>query len=448
MKRLAGQPRESGADALSVLLGLGQRARRAQTPAELGFVMVNETMALARYRQAFLWTASDGVVAASGVTRCERNTPFMIWLDRLMRGIAPSLDSARKVTQADFSGIAREQWCEWLPAHLLLLPMRTPDRQPSGILAFAREEAWSEAETLFLAEAAEAYGLAWAWHHWARPWPRLRARVGRIRGRWAILAVALMLAGALPVRLSVLAPGEVVAHDPAVVRAPIDGVIERVFVRPNQSLQAGTKLFAMDTTVTGGKMEVARKALLTANSEYEQAAQQAFSDAKAKAQLGVLAGHIGERQAEIAYYRDLLARSEVRAPRDGVAVMDDPADWTGRPVSVGEKVLAIADEQDVEIEGWLSPADLIELAPGAPVTLFPNADPLRPVRARLRYLAYESQVRPDGTMGHRLRASLEPGSARPRLGLKGTIRLDGGHVPLIYWLFRRPLALVRQSTGL
>ncbi|HET7863667.1 MAG TPA: hypothetical protein VFL86_04610, partial [Burkholderiaceae bacterium] len=38
------------------LLQLSRRARDAATPADLGFVMVNETLQLLPYRQAALWS--------------------------------------------------------------------------------------------------------------------------------------------------------------------------------------------------------------------------------------------------------------------------------------------------------------------------------------------------------------------------------------------------------
>jgi hypothetical protein len=96
----------------------------------------------------------------------------------------------------------------------------------------------------------------------------------------------------------------------------------------------------------------------------------------------------------------------------------------------------------------VAPGDVIDLPDHAPVTLFLNTDPLHPVHAALRYVGYETMMRPDGTLGHRLRASLDEGQEKPRLGLKGTVRLDGDRVPLAYWLLRRPLAATRQLLGL
>ena len=440
--------RTAPGDVLSVVLGLGQRVRRVGSAAELAFVMVNESVALAPYRQAALWTPAGGIVAVSGVAVPERNAPFTLWLDRLLRLLAPTLDGPRKLEASDVPGTVAEQWAEWLPAHLLAIPLHAPDAKPLGVIGFARPQPWSEAETLFLAEIAETYALAWAWHHKPGPWQALRTGFHRIKHRWWLTALTVAAIGLVPVRLSVLAPGEVVARDPAAIRAPIEGVIDKVLVRPNEMVASGQLLFELDTTSVRGKLEVAQQSLTTARAEYEQAALQAFSDAKAKAQFGILAGHIGERKADIAYLTGLLERSRIKAPQAGVAVLDDPSDWVGRPVEVGEKVLSVADEHDTELEGWLAPRDMIDLPPDSPVTLFLNTDPIHPVQATLRYVAYESMLLPDGTLAHRLRAAITGPGDKPRLGLKGTLRIAGHRVPLAYWLFRRPRAVVRQTLGI
>ena len=446
---MAAEAQKTGpGDILSVVLGLGQRVRRAGSVEELTFVMVNETVALAPYRQAVLWSADCGIVAVSGVAAPERNAPFTLWLDRMMRSIAPRLDGPRKLEADDVAAAERDQWTEWLPSCLLAIPLRAPDGKALGILAFARPQQWSEGETLFLAEIAETYGLAWAWYRKPGPWQALRHRITGAKYRWWLTAAAVVAIGLLPVRLSVLAPGEVVARDPAAIRAPVEGVIDRVLVHPNETVVTGQLLFELDTTSVRGKLEVAQQALTTAKAEYEQAALQAFSDAKAKAQFGILAGHIGERKADIAYLTGLLERSRIKAPQAGVAVLDDPSDWIGRPVEVGEKVLSVADEHDTELEGWVAPRDMIDLPPGSSATMFLNIDPIRPVHATLRYVAYESMLLPDGTMAHRLRAAITDPGDKPRLGLKGTIRLEADRVPLAYWLFRRPLAVLRQTAGI
>ena len=299
-----------------------------------------------------------------------------------------------------------------------------------------------------LAELAHAYGHALAalrrpslWAEWRI---KLRARRRLLLGG----GIALLALTAFPVPLTVLAPAEVVAVNPAVIRAPLDGVVEAILVHPNDRVAGGQMLFALDDTMLKGKVEVAEKALATAEAELRQLSQQAVFDPSAKPKLAVASGRRDEQAAELATLQSQMERIHVKAPRPGIAVLDDPTEWVGRPVAVGEKVMALAEERDTEIEAWLAPGDAIDLAPGAPLVLFLNVAPLAPVHARIKTVAYEATPRPDGTVAHRVRARIDGGEDRPRLGLKGTARLSGSRVPLLYWVLRRPIAATRAWAGL
>jgi len=354
----------------------------------------------------------------------------------------------------------------------------------------ARDTPWQPGEIGLLTEWMDIWGHAWKvqakpgarsrWRMLTSLWPdagqRLAARhswlsaagwrarlqrgrdwrpsdvAGQIKKLWrnrslrySILALAVML---FPVRFSVLAPGELVPAQPAVVRAPLDGTVDTFFVAPNSTVKAGDKLFQLDLTTLSSRLAVARQGLVTAEAEYRQSAQQAVFDPKSKAQLAALQGRIAERQAEAELLQAQFAKAQATAPRDGIVLMDDPSEWIGKPVSTGERIITIAGEDDAEVEAWLGPGDIIELPPGAEITLYLNTAPLSPVEASLRYLAHEAVARPDGSFAYRLRATLAEGQERPRVGLKGTVKVRGGRVPLIYWALRRPLASLRQITGL
>ena len=431
---------------LITLLGLEEHARKAANSTELGFVMVNDSRALTFYRQAALFIDGEGLKAVSGVAGIETGAPFTLWLERVFKRLAS--DEIRKADSADLDGADAEEWSEWLPPHALLLPLKDREGRQLGTLLLARDDEWGEQDVALLTRASDFYGHAWAVLHRPSPIAHWRAKLTAIP-KWRLkMAAGIVLALLFPVRLSVLAPAEVVAHDPAVIRSPMEGVIEKVQVRPNQQVAEGDRLFELDRTTLTGKLEVAKKALSTAQAELDQATQQAFFDPKAKGTLAVIRARIEERGAEAAQLDDLMNRSQVKAPRAGVAVLDDPAEWQGRPVNVGEKVLAVASPNDVEVEAWLAPSDVIALEKGDPVNLFLNAEPLSPVSAKLLYVTYEAIPQPDGTLGHRVRAELAKGEVGPRLGLKGTARLDGHRVALIYWLARRPLAVVRNFLGM
>ena len=439
---------------LGSLVQLGKRARSAATLEELGFIAVNETHALVPYRQAALWRrdakGAGGILALSGAPAIERDAPFALWLERVLAAIdrndagAP----ARAVGTADLPKELGEEWADWLPPRGLWLPIPGRDGAPMGALFLARDPPWQDSEGRLLVELADIYGHAWAGLRGAsrRSWRALLPLL-RDRRKQAAIAVALFALLWLPVTQSALAPAEVVPLEPAVVRAPIDGVVDQVVVQPNQDVKADQLLLTLDPTTVQNRLEVARKALEVAEAESRQAAQQSLFDDKSRSQLAALQGRLEQRRAEVAYVGSLLDRLSVKADRPGIAVFEDRNDWTGRPVTIGERILTIADPDHAELEIRLSVPDAITLEPGAPVAFFLNVAPERSISAVLRYASYEATLSPDGVLSYRLKARFGDGQAPPRIGLKGTAKIYGQRVSLFYFLMRRPLAALRQLVG-
>lgn len=452
---------------LMTLLGLMKRAREAATTEELSFMLVNDTRALAVYRQAALWFGDGGVKALSGVIQPEANAPYVHWLSRACAHFSatypaqPTVVSAASLTQED-----AQEWTDWLPQYGLWLPLRwqgagdgSSDKPQAGGLLLAGESVWPAEGVTLLQEWVEAWSQSWQTHRrqasWS--WRRLRGAVlsawktraqtpwwKQPRLRWlAVIAVVLMF----PVRLTVLAPGELVPAHPAVIRAPLDGVIEQFDVKPNALVKAGQPLFHFDEAAITARRETAAQQLNAAEAEYRAAAQDALADDKSRNQLAILLGKVEEKRADATYYNGQWSRSHVVAPSDGIAMVDDPTDWIGKPVQTGERIMSIASPDDKEVEVWLPLGEAIDLPPGAGVKLYLAANPLSAVTARVRYVAYESQPQPDGLYAYRVRATLDHATPQ-RVGEKGTAKLYGGHVPFVYWVLRRPLALVRQRIGL
>lgn len=450
---------------LAATWSLLARLPQAEDDRALAFLLLNDSVALAPYRQAAMWLVGEGVYSLSGVVQVEANAPYVHWLEQVAAHLHAAGAGAGVFTAADLPEALASEWAQWWPAQGLWLPVAGAgagtgaEKAAAGGAVFLREPAWSAPEVQALAAWTAAWAEAFHGRHRAslsglRSWrARLQSFISpdpqRAWWRQTRWQVALGLAALLlfPVRLSVLAPAELVPARPAVVRAPLDGVIEQFHVLPNQPVRKGEPLFGFDEAVMRTRLEVAHQALSAAEVDYRQSAQLALSDARAKSQLALLTGKIEERRAEVALASEQMKRSRVLAPEDGVVLMDDPSEWIGKPVTVGERILRIAAPSDREVEAWLPLADAISLAPGAPVTLYLQASPLSPVPARLRYMAHDAQVRPDGQYAYRVRATLE-GETTHRVGLKGTAKLQGDWVPLAYWMLRRPLAALRGLAGL
>lgn len=460
---------------LLMLLELQRQAWRQAAAPELRYHIVNQTRRLIAYRQAaFLAVGERGratLEAVSNIAVLEPNAPFAQWLEEAVRTVATG-DNANKVHVVDpatLPAAVRSAWGEWGPAQVLWCPLRKPETPreapgggPEGAapgaaaesrakaapplagLWLGRDEPWTDGEILLLSHLAEGYGHAW----WALSGKR--AKRHGLRRALLPLLVLLAVAGALaiPVPMSTLAPAEIQTSNPVIVAAPLDGVIDRFHVQPNQPVAAGQPLFSFESTVLRSRFEVARKGLTQAEAELLTASQAAFADPQTKARVAQLRAQVELRRAEMALARDLLERVTVKAERAGIAVFTDVNDWLGKPVSVGERVLTLADPQAPEIDIMVPVGDALVLEPGSPVELFLNVDPLHPLQARLTHASYEAGLSAAGVLSYRVKAALDAGEAPPRIGLRGTAKILGDRVPLALYLFRRPLALLRQSLGI
>ena len=421
---------------------LERQARAATDSGQLAYALVNDGQALFGFRHAALVIAGR-VRALSGVSQVEPNAPFVAFVER---AAAQLLAQGR---QAD-AGVVVPSWLdpqpqaasrELSPAEAFWLPLKDRRDEVFGGLWLARERAWSPAEQALLAQLGDTYGHAWLALQPRQPW-RLRWPRRRVLALGAALSLGLLL----PVRQSVLAPAEVVPLGGRVVAAPLDGVVGEFLVKPNQPVRAGDLLLRFDDTTLRAQADVAERALGVAEAELKANAQRAFADAESSARLDLLAARVEQKRAERDYARDLLARSELRAERDGIAVFADAERWTGKPVQTGERLLELADLAQAELRIELPVGDAIDLAPGAEVALFLDSDPLHRHEARLQRQAYEAETSAAGQLAYRLDASFA--AAAPRIGLRGTAKLYGERVPLGLFLLRRPLAALRQSVGL
>jgi multidrug efflux pump subunit AcrA (membrane-fusion protein) len=430
-------------DLLESYLTLCRQARALGRRAELEFLLVNASRELAPMAQAVL-VIDARVQRLSGVSQVDAQAPFVKAVKKL---VAAELRQAGEPRVFDLSAA---DGCSELPPHALWLPFA--GMTGSGAL-FLRTQDWPPADRQWLAE-------------WASVWLHAWKAAGRAGGggtplrRWMLrlltpAAVAALAAAGwfVKVPLTVLAQAELVSRNPVVVRAPFDGVVGEMRVLPNQRVAAGAPLFDYDRSLLRARLDVARQAADTAQAELRQAQQQALSDPAWLAQLAPLAGKLEERRTEHRHLSGQFARTQVAAPEAGIVQLDDAAEWAGRPVAAGERVLRIARNDDVELELWIGIDDLVPLAQDAALTMHPNPDPLRAIPARLRSLSWEATSRPDGSLAYRARATIDAPPAAGStgsigsIGVKGVARIAGEPVRLGYWVLRRPLAALRQFFG-
>jgi len=446
------RPTALESNSILILLQLEQAVRRVLEIDALPFLIVNETRRLFNYRQAVLFSLADGkpshplrVQAISSVAVVDRNAPMVQWLEQVLANLyaADTELKTRRFQSDNLPADLAQTWQEYSLPHAAWAPLRTPSGKVLGGLWLARELPWEDSDLGLLERLCETYAHAWQ----SLPKPVAKSIFTRPAVRYS--AFALLLGLLIPVRMSALAPVEVVPKQPLVVSAPLDGVIAEVTIAPNQTVSDGQLLMRFEDTVLRNDYAVAEKTLAIAQAEHLRAMQGAFGDEKNKADVALLSAKVDLARAERDYARDVLGKVEVKAARSGIAIFRDQSDWDGKPVRTGERIMEIADPHRIALRINLPVKDAIALQNGVEVRAFFDADPLHPISALVSQASYQAEVMPGDLLAYRVDADLQEASLpqNVRIGWQGTAKVYGERAPVLYYLFRRPISAMRQYLG-
>ena len=303
---------------------------------------------------------------------------------------------------------------------------------------------FDEGQHVLMTRLALSYGVMWN---------ALSAKPRDVLSRkkkWFLMCAALItcLIGFIPVPVTSLAPAEIVAETPFIVAAPIDGVVDEIVIAPNSPVKAGTLLATLVDTDIANELRVTTREEQVAEARMRQSSLTAFIDEAAKRDLAVSQAETALARARTQYAQDKLSKTKLLAPKDGLAIFTDPQDWAGRPVATGEAIIEIADPTRIllKIDAPLLSGE--SLKNGARVRIFMDADPLQPLEAKIERASYYAAPTENGQMAFETYARLSSPYALPRIGARGVAKIHGDTAPLIFWLFRRPIAAVRQFIGL
>lgn len=440
--------------AVAQLLKIEQQVRCCENATDLGFVLVNTTRSLVEYHQAVYLSGNElsrlKVAAVSDIALVDRATPFSAWLER----VAETIDKGELTTKTHV--IDTQHWPnelsrelkEFSPPYMLWLPLQIPSKpnQRAGALLLAKSQPWTDKEMGLLQHLASSYGHAmqmFSTRSGVRSW---LSHVMTKKVQWGLFVTVLLL-GFVPVRLTVLAPAEIVAKDALLVTSAIAGAVSDVLIKPGEYVDFDQPLVIMDKTEFQGSYDVAQRELERTRAELRTAEQAGYVDRKRKSELAELEAQVELKTIERDYLKAKLSQTRILAKKAGVAVLDDPEQWKGRPVVVGERILSIADPDNVQLEIMLPVADAISLTQGNEVTFYLDIDPLNPLSFYVDHAAFEPTLTPDQIVAYRIVADIEEETQPPRIGLRGTAKLYGEEVSLAYYLLRRPITFVRQRLG-
>jgi multidrug resistance efflux pump len=438
---------------LSLLLQLEAMARKAESDKSLQFLMVNETRRLVNYRQAFVLSLNNienrsyRVEAASSLAIIDKNAPYIKWLERIVGELFDDsqVRSQQRIDAETCPEQYRKEWLEYSLPFVAWSPLLLPDGTLIGGLWFTRETPWQDNELTLINRLSETYAHAWA----ALVGTKRLTRGHGLKQRIALITLTcLVLVSFIPVRLSAIAPAEIVAKEPAIVSAPMDGVIKALPVSPNTQVAIGDVVFRYEDTNLRNSHEIAKRSYEVAAAKLRKASQGAFQDIKYKAQVSLLEAETRLKKTELDYAQELLQQVDVTASRDGLLIYTDKSDWIGRPVAVGERIMEIANPEEVQVRIDLPVDDAIVLNEGAEVQVFLNVDPLTSVSASIARASFNAYLTPSDVLAYRVEAAITDPDADVRIGLQGSAKVYGPRVSLFFYVFRRPISALRQFIGI
>lgn len=425
--------------------------RSAKTELELLHIAANDLRRLVGARQAIILRANSSgkfsVSCISSIVLSDKDTPFIRWIEGMIAQMASEQD-AGKPTAFDLPAFVNsddEETWKYPFSHFYWQPLTLKSGQAFAGILFAREQPWPEPQRKLINREGGVVATCWqALYGEAALIPK-KLITKKIRAFTVIIALILAM---MPVPMTTLAPVEIVANAPQRVTAPIDGVIESILAEPNQAVKAGQEILKFEQTTLRNKLRVAEQELLVAQARYDQFGQASFDDEKARHEVDQARAERQLKKAERDYAADLLARSVIKAQRDGILVYSDKNNWIGRPVKTGERIMQIVGPDDVVAKIEVPVADAIALNKDARVRMFLDANPLSSVPAMLKTVGYQAEPNSSQQLVYRLYANINGTSKGVQIGARGTAQLQGQYVPLSFYLLRRPISALRQHIGL
>lgn len=438
-------------EGLATLLVLDDEIKRLANIREFGFFSTNETHRLIGYHTAYLWEKKDfigtEIVAQSGTAELDPHTSINLWLKERIQFILAS-ENAKQIHSfsiLDFTSDTQESWPDSLPRFFLWCPFSENQLDPTGGLVFFKEEAFSESEIKMLRWLLTSYQYTWT----------LLIKPKTI-DKWQILkkkpyftALMLILIGILlfPVQLSVVGTGTVIAKNPELINAPMQGIIKSFAVTPGSYVKKNQLLVILDNTDLISDAKVNQRDYSLTETKLRTAINEAFNDENKRTEVPVLQAQLAVDKAKLDYTNTLLEKTRITSPIDGIVIFDSTEDWVGQPVQTGERILLVANPKNLKLKIELPITERIRLEAGSKGEFFMQGQ-FTPIPLKVTTLGYNAKLMPDKVLAYEMQADMIETDTLPQIGAQGTVKLYGQRVPFFYYIIRRPLQSMRRGLGI
>jgi multidrug resistance efflux pump len=409
------------------LLQLENDCRNAQNKKELEFIIVNNTSKLIEYEKAILLYSNNNskykIQTISDIAVVDRNIPYSQFVESLANGIKKNIN----------------------PQEPFFVDLEKELLEEDAILLLLRKKIFEDKEKLILEHISNSFS------YFILSEKNLESKsfFNRIKsmGYFKYMIIFLVLLMFVPVQMNLLAPLTVIPKEPQIVTAPVDGVIERVFVKPNQKIKANDRLIKFDSTQIENRYFIAKKSLELSKTTLYAIKQNSFYNKDSKNKISQLKAEVKLKQSQLEFEKQVLEKSVIYSANNGEVIIDNPSALIGKYVSTGEKIFRIANPKHIELQIMVPVEDMIFIQKGYKIKLFLDNNPIKSYSGTVEYISYNPTVSNQNVLAYEVIGSFDDKNNIPNIGLKGTAKIYAGETTLFFYLFRKPITKLRQVIG-
>lgn len=434
---------------------LSLKAFDAQNLQNLIFIILNDTYQVIHYDRAILFRMHPEkveILGVSGQSHFNLQTELASRLKTTVGNLKKQSEQ-RLLTSEDFTDNPEgQQFFESLKSVIYWIPIPV-DNELLGLWLEKHDD--PNAASNFEAYAplikemlAPAYSVAWNKIRQHSNLYKLKPYIN-FKNAGILSLLLLMIFFIVPVRLRIVAPCEVVAVDSFVLTAPIEGIIEKIIVDPGQEVAKKQILYEYDKKIPIHKYQALLKQVEILQADLDQAyVLSTANDAEATSKLAELEHKLKKSKVDLAFAEKELTLLVEKSPIDGLISVDNPDDWRGKPVKVGEKIMTVSNKDQTKIRIWIPERDNIEFALDTTIDVFLNSMPSKTFEAKFLYISPGIKVVGGELPSFEAEAEWINTEKPPKLGLKGSAVIYGEKVSLIYYLLRKPIGTIRKFIGI
>jgi len=248
-----------------------------------------------------------------------------------------------------------------------------------------------------------------------------------------LVAAAVTFLAIFPLPLRVDGDAVVAPAHRAQVQPEIEGIVGKVYVREGQKVSRGDVLADLEAWDY-------RSALAEAQAKYQTSLLQVnhLLSINDSGEAGVQRVQADYWKTEVDRAKELLDRTQLRAPIDGVIATPHIENAVGRRLQHGDSFAEIMDNSQAIVDVAVDDVDAGLVHPGLRAVMKLNSYATRTFRGRVSVLSPKAEMLHDERVFF-ARVALDNPDGVLRAGMEGRGKVTVGWYPAGYVFFRRPI---------